>query len=145
MDGDDPDYLLGDEGPLRTKICWSNPPYEGFDCPQEFDDQRFDGPLSFFVNQRLFVVARRHLEGTGKKRTSLFELTGNLEGGPLAYTYWGDFPSAGDTSYAGIAFTDPTHAAVSWYSSDLAEDEPWLLGMADLSDIWLGQLDFTKL
>jgi hypothetical protein len=150
MDGSDPNYLLGDQGPLRTKICWATAPYTTFDCPQEFDDQRLDGPLSFFWNQRLFVIARRHLEGTGEKRTSLFEITGaadggTLDGGPLDYKYWGDFPSAGDTSYAGIAFTDADHAVTSWYSSDLAEDEPWAIGIADLSDIWLGYLDFTKL
>src|SRR5262249_19092049 len=109
------------------------------------DGERLDGPLSFFVGPRLFVVARRHLQGTGRKRTALFEITGTLEGGPIAIAEKGDLPSAGDTSYAGIAFTDPTHATVSWYSGDLAQDEPWVLGMFALTDIWLGAIDFSKL
>src|SRR5262249_40378904 len=34
MDGTT-DELLGNVGRLRTKVCWSTPPYSSFDCPQE--------------------------------------------------------------------------------------------------------------
>src|SRR5262249_12304081 len=47
MDGNDME-LLGSEGRLRTKVCWSSPPYDHFDCPQELTPQRLDGPLAFF-------------------------------------------------------------------------------------------------
>jgi hypothetical protein len=144
MDGTDAE-LLGDSGRLRTKVCWSDPPYASFACPSEIDGQRLDGPLTFFWQGRLFVVARKHLQGTGKKRTSLFELTGTLEGGPLAVKEWGELPSAGDTSYAGIAPLDDTHAILSWYSGDLQADRPWVIAMFDLTDIWIGTIDFTKL
>jgi hypothetical protein len=144
VDGTD-DELLGDQGRLRTKICWSDPPYTSFSCPSEFDGQRLDGPVSFFWQGRLFVVARKHLQGTGKKRTSLFEILGNFEGGALTIQEWGELPSAGDTSYAGVAMEDSTHAVVSWYSGDLQADRPWVLAMFDLTSIWLGSIDLSRL
>jgi hypothetical protein len=144
MDGTDAE-LLGDQGRLRTKICWSDPPYTSFSCPAEFLGQRLDGPVSFFWHDRLFVVARKHLQGTGKKRTSLYEITGNFDGGPLAIGEWGQLPSAGDTSYAGVVPLDDTHVLLSWYSGDLAVDPPWVLGMFDLTSIWLGPVDMSTL
>jgi hypothetical protein len=143
-DGNDQE-LLGDQGRLRTQVCWSNPPYSSFDCNAVFNGQRLDGPLTFFWKNRLFVVARKHLQGTGKKRTSLFEITGNFDGGPLDIKEWGEVPSAGDTSYAGVAMIDDTHALISWYSGDLAQDRPWVLAMFDLTNIWHGTIDFSKL
>jgi hypothetical protein len=144
MDGNK-DELLGDQGRLRTKVCWADAPYASFTCPDELVGQRLDGPLAFFVGPRLFVIARKHLQGTGHKRTSLFELTGTLEGGPLAIKEWGELPSAGDTSYAGVAFRSDGKALVSWYSGRLAQDEVWLLGMIGVTNIWHGVIDFTKL
>jgi hypothetical protein len=144
MDGTDQE-LLGSEGRLRTKICWSDPPYSQFDCPQEFMGQRLDGPLAFFWSQRLFVVARKHIGADGRKRTSLFEITGTLEGGPLDIKEWGELPSAGDTSYAGMAPIDANHVRLSWYSGDLVLDQTWVIGLFDASDIWLGTVDMTKL
>ncbi len=144
MDGTE-EELLGSHGRLRTKICWSDPPYDSFSCPDEFTGQRLDGPLTFFHDGRLFVVARRHLGADGRKRTALFEITGDLEGGKLEIKEWGDFPSAGDTSYAGFADVDATHGLVTWYSGELEKDEDWLFGMLDPTDIWQGTIDFTKL
>jgi hypothetical protein len=145
MDGTDQE-LLGDSGRLRTKICWADPPYAQFDCPDEIDGQRLDGPLTFFHDGRLFVVARKHLSTGDRKRTALFELTGDFDhGGKLAIKEWGELPSAGDTSYAGIATIDADHSLLSWYSGNLAKDEGWALAMFDITDIWQGTLDFTKL
>jgi len=87
MDGNDTE-ILGSEGRLRTKICWASPPYTIFDCPSQFDGQRLDGPLSFFHDGRLFVVARKHLGKDVKKRTALFEITGDFDGGALAIKEW---------------------------------------------------------
>ncbi len=142
MDGTDAE-LLGDEGRLRTKICWSDPPYASFTCPAEFDGQRLDGPVSFFWQGRLFVVARKHLQGTGKKRTSLFEVLGDfVHGGALTIQEWGELPSGGDTSYAGVAMADATHAVVSWYSGDLQADRPWVLGMLESDEHLAGNHRF---
>jgi hypothetical protein len=145
MDGTDAE-LFGDFGRLRTKICWADPPYSQFACPAELDGQRLDGPLSFFHDGRLFVVARKHLPTDDRKRTSLYEITGDFDqGGALAIKEWGELPSAGDTSYAGVATIDADHALLSWYSGNLQKDEPWVLAMFDKTDIWQGTLDFTKL
>jgi len=144
MDGTT-DELLGDEGRLRTKQCWAMPPYDAFTCPDEFTGARLDGPLMFFVGPRLFVVGRKHLQGTGKKRTAMYEIGGTLEWGPLTLRELGEIPSAGDTSYAGIAFSGPTSATLSWYAGDLAKDGPWVLAMFDITDIWMGTIDFGKL
>src|SRR5262249_33788997 len=43
----------GGRGRLRTKVCWADPPYATFDCPQELMGQRLDGPVSFFHDSRL--------------------------------------------------------------------------------------------
>ncbi|HEY8076578.1 MAG TPA: sialidase family protein [Labilithrix sp.] len=144
MDGND-DEILGDSGRLRTKVCWADAPYATFTCPEELGGQRLDGPLAFFQNGRLFVIARKHLQGTGKKRTSLFELTGTLEGGPIAIQEWGEFPSAGDTAYAGIAMRSDGTGLVTWYSGRLDKDEVWALGMIGVTNIWQGFVDFSKL
>jgi len=135
MDGTD-DELAGQAGRLRTKVCWAQPPYEHFDCPQELTGQRLDGPVSFFWKERLFVVARKHLPTDDLKRTALFELGGTLEGGPLTIKEWGELPSAGDTSYAGVAPIGDTHVLCAWYSTPLAFDEPWVVALLDASDIW---------
>jgi hypothetical protein len=145
MDGTDSE-LLGVDGRLRTKVCWSMPPYTTFDCPQELTGERLDGPVAFFWQSRLFVIARKHLQdGSGRKRTSLYEITGTLEGGPLAIKEWGELPSAGDTSYAGIAMMDDHRASVHWYSGDLVADHPWVIAMFEITDIWEATIDFSLL
>ena len=144
MDGSE-NELLGDQGRLRTKVCWADAPYTAFDCPDEIAGQRLDGPVAFFAGERLFVIARKHLQGTGKKRTSLFELGGHLAGGPLSIKEWGELPSAGDTSYAGVAMRSDGKALVTWYSGRLAKDEIWLLGMIEPTSVWQGVIDLTKL
>jgi len=50
-----------------------------------------------------------------------------------------------DTSYAGVATIDADHSLLSWYSGNLQKDEAWVTAMFDITDIWQGTLDFTKL
>jgi hypothetical protein len=138
------DEVFGNVGRLRTKVCWAMPPYTTFDCPTEIDGQRLDGPLSFRWNGRMFVLARRHLQPTYKKRTALFEITGNLEGGPIDARFIGDIPSAGDTAYSGMAMLDDHRLVTSWYSSDLVDDLDWPRGMLSLTDIWTGTIDLSQ-
>lgn len=144
MDGTN-DELFGNQGRLRTKVCWSMPPYDKFDCPAEIDGQRLDGPITFTWKNRLFIVARRHLQPTNKKRTTLFEITGTLDGGPIDVRAIGDLPSAGDTSYAGVAPIDDHRFVVSWYSGDIVDDVDWVQGMLGLSDVWTATIDSNKL
>jgi hypothetical protein len=145
VDGIDSE-LLGDSGRLRTIACWATAPYTSFTCPQVLDGVRFDGPVAFFHGTRLFVIAREHfIETQDRKRTTLYELGGTLEGGPLTVINHGDFPSAGDTAYAGAADVDANHVAVTWYSSDLALDPPWARAIFGPTDIRAATIDFTQI
>jgi hypothetical protein len=145
MDGTD-DELLGNIGRLRTKVCWSAPPYSSFTCPQELVGVRLDGPISWMWRDRLFVVARKHfIEAEDRKRTALYELGGDFEGGELTIVEHGEFPSAGDTSYAGVAPIDDHRFVVTWYSTPLAMDGPWARAIIGPSDIWQGQIDLANL
>jgi hypothetical protein len=139
---------LGDQGRLRTKVCWSMPPYVKFTCPQELDGERLDGPLSFLWRDRLFVIARKHLQSATppKKRTALFEITGDfLNAGTIGIKEWGELPSAGDTAYAGFATLDSDRILVAWYSGDIARDDPWILGQISETNIWQGVIDLSQL
>jgi hypothetical protein len=138
---------LATQPPISTRICWAMPPYDTFDCPQTLDGVRLDGPLAFFWNNRLFMIARKHIMGDnlGRKRTALYEITGTLEGGPIEIQEHGELPSAGDTSYAGYVQIDTNRIVTSWYSGDLERDEPWVTAIFGLTDIWLGTIDLSKL
>jgi len=196
-DGSNAD-LPGNDGNQRTQVCWAKPPYASWSCPETILGERFDGPVAFFWQGRLFVIARRHVDTNGvrnRKRTSLFELApaptvvwdggadaglngdgaylvpidagvdgssaasgdwtarvtdGGAEAGAfddeptLAVKWWGDLPSAGDTAYAGVAFSDATHVRVVWYAGDTAADVDWYTSMIGPTNIWLGTLDLTK-
>jgi len=137
---------LATQPPISTRVCWAPAPYDTFTCPQTLDGVRLDGPLSFLWNSRLFVIARKHIMGDnlGRKRTALYEIEGTLEGGPITIQEWGELPSAGDTSYAGFATLDANRIVVSWYSGDLSLDEPWVTAIFDLTDIWLGTIDLSR-
>jgi hypothetical protein len=140
-DGHDLSEWLGD-GHLETQVCWADPPaYDHFSCPQTLLSERLDGPVTFFHGERLFVLARTHISDE-RKRTTLFEITGKLEGGPIALKEWLTLPSAGDTAYAGVAPLDDHRFTIAWYSSDLTADPAWLLGMLGPTDIWTATLSF---
>jgi hypothetical protein len=145
MDGTDQE-LLGNDGRLRTKVCRAAPPYDSFDCSEEITGQRLDGPLALWWKSRLFVIARKHLPGDDmRKRTALFELSGDFETGPLSVREWGELPSAGDTAYAGAVALHDGRILTAWYSSNIQLDQPWIIGMLDATDIWRATLDLTRL
>ena len=145
MDGDDY-HLFGHHGGLRTKVCWARRPYRSFSCPAELKGVRLDGPVAFYWHGRLFVIARKHLQGEAvRKRTALYEITGDLEGGPIGIVEHGVFPSAGDTSYAGVALIGGSRFLATWYSSPPAEDPSWIVGFGGRTDIWKGALDLARL
>ncbi len=145
MDGSD-DELLGSMGRLRTKVCTAPPPYSAFDCSYELDGARLDGPVAFLDRSRLFVVAREHILGVAnKKRTALYEITYSSETGPFDYVLHGELPSAGDTSYAGVAPIAGSRYLVTYYSSNLQEDPPWARAMFGPTDIWQATIDLSRL
>jgi hypothetical protein len=144
-DGDNAE-LLGFKGPLRTKVCWSRPPFRHFTCPQTLYGVRLDGSVAFYSGGHLFVIAREHLLGPGiRKRTALYEITGNLEGGPIGIRKLGEFPSAGDTSYAGVAALGHGRFLVSYYSSPLQGDPSWLAGFHGPTNIWIAKINLSHL
>jgi hypothetical protein len=145
MDGTN-EELFGNAGRLRTKVCWAPPPFTAWDCSRELTGVRLDGPVAFFHGTRLFVVARKHLiEDAIRKRTALYELTGDFAGGDLSIIEHGELPSAGDTSYAGVAPIDGDRVLVTWYSSPLTQDGPWVRAIFGPTDIWQATLDLSAL
>ncbi len=136
MDGTD-DEILGSAGRLRTKICTAPRPYTQFDCSTELDGVRLDGPVGFDYDGHRYMVARKHLLGPeNRKRTALYELAG------ITWTELGEFPSAGDTSYAGVApIDDAGKFLVTYYSSDVEEDPPWARALFGPTDIWQATID----
>jgi hypothetical protein len=147
MDGTD-DELLGQNGRLRTKLCWADAPFDHFDCPYELAGDRMDGAVHFWAGKndsRLFVVARSHLQPTLRKRTTVYELVGDVEKGPLSAVRWAELPSAGDTSYAGAVALGGDRFLLSWYSGDVAKDPPWTASMLSGTDIWLATFDASAL
>ena len=137
------DEILGNAGRLRTKVCKAQRPYTTFDCSGTLDGVRLDGPMAFSYKDREFVIARKHLmEARDRKRTALYEL---VPGG-AGWIEHGEFPSAGDTSYAGVAPIDENGKfLVTYYSSNLHEDPPWSLGMLGPTDIWQATIDLGAL
>jgi len=114
--------------------------------PQELRGVRLDGPVAFPWAGRLFVIARKHLRGEGiRKRTALYQLRGDLERGPLRIVEHGELPSAGDTSYAGVAPLGGSRFLLSWYSSPLAQDPNRLVGFGGRTDIWTAVIDLSRL
>ena len=145
MDGTDAE-LLGNVGRLRTKVCWASPPYAAWDCSRELDGVRLDGPVAFLHGSRLFVIARKHfIEEADRKRTALYEITGDFSGGDLAVIEHGELPSAGDTSYAGVAPIDRDRVLVTWYSSPLMFDDSWATAVFGSSNIWQATIDLSRL
>ena len=145
MDGKT-EELFGNVGRLRTKVCWAAPPFSSWDCSRELRGVRLDGPVAWFHGARLFVVARKHfIEPANRKRTSLYELTGDFDGGDLAIVERGELPSAGDTAYAGVAPIDRDRVLVTWYSSVVAADKPWIVAAFGATDIWQATLDLSEL
>jgi len=57
----------------------------------------------------------------------------------------GELPSAGDTSYAGVAAIDRDRFLVTWYSSRVAADHSWIIGILGPTNIWQATLDLSRL
>lgn len=109
---------------------------------------RLDSPQLFSHNGKQYAVGRYQpfvsspLQQRGstfsRKRTSIFLAD------PGKLIHLTDLPSAGDTAYAGVVLR-AGRLFVSYYSSSLKRDYPWLLGMFCPTSIQLASLDLAGL
>jgi len=130
-----------------TLISVAEPPYESWTHTKSHVT-RLDGPCLFPYNGRVYAVGRYQssffpgvAEQGGlfsRKRTSLFHLD------ERGLTHLTDLPSAGDTSYAGITVRGD-EAYVSYYTSDVKEDPPWVLGMFRPSAIKMARISLPAM
>jgi hypothetical protein len=114
-----------------------------------FNDHRYDEATMFQSHGKIFIVARRNLQGEvdqqqygpeivqnfinmlkytwGPKRTALYE----FNTATLTIDYLADLPSHGDTSSAAVTEIGDSRFLVLYYSSPIEKigwDYPWLKG-----------------
>lgn len=125
-----PDTMLGNDE-AGTLLAVAKPPYTQWE-KHRTKLTRLDGPVLFSHAGRVFAVARWQPPPHGglwklggvwsRKRTALYRVE------PERLVYLSDFPSAGDTSYAGVVVRDGM-LFVEYYTSHVGRDYPWLLSM----------------
>lgn len=130
-----------------TLISVAEPPYTKWTHAKS-KVTRLDGPCLFPYNGRVYAVGRyqasflpKYIEQGGlfaKKRTSLFLIE------PERLLHLTDLPSAGDTSYAGIAIRG-SEMYVSYYTSSPKRDPVWVNGMFAPSDIRMARVNLPAM
>ena len=130
-----------------TLISVSAPPFESWSHTKS-DVTRLDGPNLFAYGGRTYAVGRYQPSRMGpftklgsifgRKRTSLFSVE------EQRLVYLSDLPSSGDTSYAGVAIRGDD-LYVSYYTSDIRKDPPWIMGMLVSSDIRMARVHLPSL
>ena len=109
---------------------------------------RLDGPYLFSYRDRVYA-AGRYEPGYGgllaqmgsilnRKRTALFLVEENR------LVRLSDLPSAGDTSYEGLVMRGD-EATISYYTSDITRDWPWIMGMVGPSEIRMAEVNLPSL
>ena len=132
----------------QTAICTAKDPFTSWECGRRIAE-RLDGPTWFLrtasPTPRSFVFARKHLPCTFK-RTAAYELRGDLAdpNAPIQVCEIQELRSSGDTAYTALAPIDQDHYLLSWYSSAVDQELPWLEGIYSPSDIWVANVDFTQ-
>jgi hypothetical protein len=139
-------YYFGDNRG-NTLIATSESPFMTWSY-QHSTVTRLDGPALFSYNGRIYAVGRYQpghkpfLFETGsilsRKRTSLFLVEEDR------LVWLSDLPSDGDTSYAGVVIRG-NEAYISYYTSSIKHDFPWIIGMLSKSDIMMAKVDLKKL
>jgi len=131
----------------ESAICTSQAPFTDWECGRRIP-QRIDGP-TWLVHaldgvDRHFVFARKHLPCT-RKRTAIYELRGDLADprSPIEVCELAEVPSSGDTAYTALAPLGGDRFLLSWYTSAVDRDVPWLEGQFTPSDIWLADVDLS--
>ena len=145
-------YADGAFGDKRgaTLITVSEPPYENWTELTQSLVARLDGPYLFSYHDRVYAVGRYQpdlgksgpLTDQGsifaRKRTALYEV--HLDG----LEYLTDLPSGGDTSYEGVIL-DGDMAYISYYTSPIKKDYPWILGMFSPSQVRMAKVDLKAM
>jgi hypothetical protein len=132
----------------HTCLVASRPPFTSWSYARSYVT-RLDGPRLFSYGGRVYALGRSEPWGfapplfhTGsilsRKRTSLFLVE------PDRLIKLSDFPSAGDTSYAGVAVAGD-YLYASYYTSDVTRDWPWIVGMLRASEIRMARFPLDRL
>jgi hypothetical protein len=117
-------------------------------------DRDIRDPSFFAVGRRLHIKAITRLPGFALHDKGAGTISVDISSKdarswtrprPIGPIGWGVFPSAGDTSYAGVVRLRGPRFLVSWYSSPLAEDPSWIIGFAFRTDIWKATVDLSRL
>ncbi len=130
-----------------TLVGVASAPYDHWDHIKS-QVTRLDGPNLFSYRGQVYAVGR-YQPGPrpfpfelgsilSRKRTSLFLVKEER------LVYLSDLPSAGDTSYAGVVLRGDD-LYISYYTSDIRRDVPWILGMAGPSDIQMAKMSLPSL
>jgi len=140
------DAVLGNPD-SSTLISISKPPYTDWKQTKSYVT-RLDGPRLFSYKGDIYAIARHNPQPNrfptyrastlGKKRTALYKVE------PERLVYLSSLPSAGDTSYAGAVVQGDT-LYVSYYTSNIHRDWPWLMGMLMPSDIDMARIELPSL
>jgi len=147
LEGSSSDNMFGSSN-ASTLIAVSSYPYTNWSNYTKSTLTRLDGPALFSYENKTYAIGR-YQPGLrtiftelgsvfSKKRTAIFELK---EEGLI---YLSDLPSAGDTSYAGVVVRGKD-LYISYYTSDINRDFPWVLGMVANSDIRMARINLTAL
>jgi hypothetical protein len=139
-------YYFGDNRG-NTLIAVASPPYTEW-TENHSTVTRLDGPYLFSYNGRVYAAGRYQpgkkpfMFETGsilsKRRTSLYLVQ---EDGLIRLS---DLPSAGDTSYPGVVIRGDD-AYISYYTSSITHDFPWIIGMLSRSDIMMAKVNLKEL
>jgi hypothetical protein len=131
-----------------TLIAVAEPPFESWQALLKSPVTRLDGPTLFTYKDRVFAAGRHQPEiglpfarqgsVTARKRTALYEVRQD------GLAYLSDLPSAGDTAYTGVVLRNG-QATISYYSSDVQRDVPWILGMTGPTNIKIARVDLEQL
>jgi hypothetical protein len=140
------DSYFGD-AEARTLLAVAEPPYTQWSKTSSYLT-RLDGPCLFNYEGQVYAVGRYHPDKPsvvnrvggilGRKRTSLFRVQ------PDGMEWLSDLPSGGDTSYAGVA-RQGDDLYVSYYTSPIEYDWPWVFGMLLESDIRIAKIHLPSL
>ena len=147
----------GDASGWGSKVCRAEASTPGtWRC--RTDPRKFDSPLLFQREGALYLVARRHLRGSGAYdlgmrrlpaglQTMLYQLDywrypkrcaiWRVDPRSLAVTWQTDLPSRGDTCFPAVTDAGPHAVNIYNYSSPLeGPDMPWVAGQLGRTEIY---------
>jgi hypothetical protein len=126
----------------------ADPPFDEWTPLVKSTVTRLDGPSLFSYHGRIYAVGRYqpHVAGPfgwqgsifGQKRTSLFLVR------EAGLVYLADLSSAGDTSYSGVVQRGDD-LYVCYYTSNIHQDYPWILGMVSPTSIRMARIHLPSL